>query len=139
MPRHYQQQPNLVSKVVHVNTSNIVVCIDWHDTIDQALNPIGELSSHLVDKLRTLTRIAGNQIEFHIVSYAGQSKIDSTKAGAEHVISQLVAEGLPFRELHLARYPWRKAGQIIYHLCTPGSLSRRRPFRHYKRVQATRH
>ena len=99
VPRHYQQQPNLVSKVVHVNT------------IDQALNPIGELSSHLVDKLRTLTRIAGNQIEFHIVSYAGQSKIDSTKAGAEHVISQLVAEGLPFRELHLARYPCGRQGK----------------------------
>ena len=111
VPRHYQQQPNLVSKVVHVNTSNIVVCIDWHDTIDQALNPIGELSSHLVEKLRTLTRIAGNQIEFHIVSYAGQSKIDSTKAGAEHVISQLIAEGLPFRELHLARYPCGRQGK----------------------------
>ena len=66
VPRHYQQQPNLVSKVVHVSSSNVVVCIDWHDTIDQALNPIGELSTHLVEKLRTLTRIAGNQIEFHI-------------------------------------------------------------------------
>ena len=111
VPRHYQHQPNLVSKVVHVNTSNVVVCIDWHDTIDQALNPVGELSSHLVDKLRSLTRIAGNQIEFHIVSYAGQSKIDSTKAGAEHVISQLIAEGLPFREVHLARYPCGRQGK----------------------------
>ena len=52
IPRHYQHQPNLVSKVVHVSSSNVVVCIDWHDTIDQALNPIGELSSRLVDKLR---------------------------------------------------------------------------------------
>ena len=111
VPRHYQHQPNLVSKVVHVNTSNVVVCIDWHDTIDQALNPVGELSSHLVDKLRSLTRIAGNQIEFHIVSYAGQSKIESTKAGAEHVISQLIAEGLPFREVHLARYPCGRQGK----------------------------
>ena len=111
VPRHYQHQPNLVSKVVHVNTSNVVVCIDWHDTIDQALNPIGELSSRLVDKFRSLTRTAGNQIEFHIVSYAGQSKIESTKAGAEHVISQLIAEGLPFREVHLARYPCGRQGK----------------------------
>ena len=68
IPRHYQHQPNLVSKVVHVSSSNVVVCIDWHDTIDQALNPIGELSSRLVEKLRSLTRVAGNQIEFHIIS-----------------------------------------------------------------------
>ena len=78
VPRHYQQQPKLVSKVVHVNTSNVVVCIDWHDTIDQALNPIGELSTCtcLVEKLRVLTRVAGNRIEFHIVSYAGESKVE---------------------------------------------------------------
>ena len=105
IPRHYQHQPNLVSKVVHVSSSNVVICIDWRDTIDQALNPIGELSTHLVEKLRTLTRVTGNQIEFHIISYAGASKVESTKAGAEHVIGQLVVEGLPFRELHLARYP----------------------------------
>ena len=111
VPRHYQQQPNLVSKVVHVNTSNVVVCIDWHDTIDQALNPIGELSSRLVEKLRSLTRIAGNRIEFHIISYAGASKVESTKAGAEHVISQLIREGLPFKDLHLARHPCGRQGK----------------------------
>ena len=111
IPRHYQHQPNLVSKVVHVSASNIVVCIDWHDTIDQALNPIGELSSRLVEKLRLLTRAAGNQIEFHIISYAGASKVESTRAGAEHVISQLIAEGLPFRELHLARHPCGRQGK----------------------------
>ena len=111
IPRHYQHQPNLVSKVVHVRSSNVVVCIDWHDTIDQALNPIGELSSRLVEKLRLLTRVAGNQIEFHIISYAGASKVESTRAGAEHVISQLIAEGLPFRELHLARHPCGRQGK----------------------------
>ena len=111
IPRHYHQPPKLVSKVVHVSSSNVVVCIDWHDTIDQALNPIGELSSHLVDKLRTLTRVAGNQIEFHIISYAGATKIASTRAGAEHVISQLIAEGLPFREVHLARHPCGRQGK----------------------------
>ena len=111
IPRHYHQQPKLVSKVVHVNTSNVVVCIDWHDTIDQALNPIGELSCRLVDKLRVLTRVAGNRIEFHIVSYAGWPKVESTKAGAEHVIDQLVSEGLPFKELHLARAPCGRQGK----------------------------
>ena len=29
IPRHYQHQPNLVSKVVHIHTSNVVVCVDW--------------------------------------------------------------------------------------------------------------
>ena len=111
VPRHYQQQPNLVSKVVHVSASNVVVCVDWHDTIDQALNPIGELSSRLVEKLRSLTRIAGNRIEFHIISYAGASKVDSTKAGAEHVISQLIREGLPFKDLHLSRHPCGRQGK----------------------------
>ena len=111
IPRHYQHQPKLVSKVVHVNTSNVVVCIDWHDTIDQALNPIGELSTRLVEKLRVLTRVARNRIEFHIVSYAGLSKVESTKAGAEHVISQLIREGLPFKELHLARHPCGRQGK----------------------------
>ena len=111
IPRHYHQAPKLVSKVVHVSSSNVVVCIDWHDAIDQALNPIGELSSHLVDKLRTLTRVAGNQIEFHIILYAGATKIESTRAGAEHVISQLIAEGLPFREVHLARHPCGRQGK----------------------------
>ena len=75
IPRHYQHQPNLVSKVVHIHTSNVVVCVDWHDTIDQALNPIGELPSRLVEKLRGLVRVAGNRIEFHIVSYAGWSRV----------------------------------------------------------------
>ena len=111
IPRHYQQQPTLVSKVVHVSASNVVVCIDWHDTIDQALNPIGELSTRLVEKLRVLTRVAGNRIEFHIVSYAAASKVDSTKAGAEHVISQLINEGLPFKDLHLARHPCGRQGK----------------------------
>ena len=111
VPRHYQQQPNLVPKVVHVSASNVVVCVDWHDTIDQALNPIGELSSRLVEKLRSLTRIAGNRIEFHIISYAGASKVDSTKAGAEHVISQLIREGLPFKDLHLSRHPCGRQGK----------------------------
>ena len=111
IPRHYHQQPKLVSKVVDVNTSNVLVCIDWHDTIDQALGPVGELSSRLVDKLRGLTRVAGNRIEFHIVSYAGWSKVESTKAGAEHVIGQLVSEGLPFKELHLARAPCGRQGK----------------------------
>jgi len=58
-----------------------------------------------------LTRVAGNRIEFHIVSYAGASKVDSTKAGAEHVISQLIREGLPFKDLHLARHPCGRQGK----------------------------
>ena len=116
VPRHYQHQPKLVSRVVHVNTQNIIVCIDWHDTLDQALNPIGELSSHLVEKFRALTRIAGNRIEFHVVSYAGASKVESTKASAEHVIGQLIYQGLPFRELHLARHPCGREGKAS--ICT---------------------
>ena len=111
IPRHYQHHSKLVSKVVHVNTSNIVVCVDWHDTLDQALNAIGELSSRLVEKLRALVRIAGNRIEFHIVSYAGASKVEATKASAEHVIGQLVYQGLPFKELHLARHPCGREGK----------------------------
>ena len=89
----------------------VVVCIDWHDTLDQALNAIGELSSRLVEKFRALTRIAGNRIEFHIVSYAGASKVDATKASAEHVIGQLIYQGLPFKELHLARHPCGREGK----------------------------
>ena len=112
IPRHYQHQPNLVSRVIHIDASNVVVCVDWHDTIDQALNPIGELSPRLVEKLRSLVRAAGNRIEFHIVSYAGLSKVESTKEGAQqHVIDQLVREGLPFKELHLAWAPCGRQGK----------------------------
>ena len=111
IPRHYQHQPNLVSRVIHIDASNVVVCVDWHDTLDQALNPIGELSPRLVEKLRSLVRAAGNRIEFHIVSYAGVSKVESTKEGAQHVIDQLVREGLPFKELHLAWAPCGRQGK----------------------------
>ena len=111
VPRHYQHQPNLVSRVIHIDAANVVVCVDWHDTLDQALNPIGELSSRLVEKLRSLVRAAGNRIKFHIVSYAGASKVESTKEGAQHVIDQLVREGLPFKELHLAWAPCGRQGK----------------------------
>ena len=50
-------------------------------------------------------------IEFHIVSYAGWSKAESTRAGAEHVIDQLAREGLPFKELHLAWAPCGRQGK----------------------------
>ena len=35
-PRHHYQGGRLVSQVVHVDAGNIIVCLDWHDTLDQA-------------------------------------------------------------------------------------------------------
>ena len=110
-PRRYQEPTRLVSQVVHIDSSNIVVCLDWHDTLDQALNPIGELPSHLVEKFRSLVRLAENRIEFHIVSYAGWSKIEGTKASAEYLIDSLNRQGLPFREVHFSRAPCGREGK----------------------------
>ena len=102
-PRHHYQSGRLVSQVVHVDASNIIVCLDWHDTLDQALNAIGLLDTRLVDKFRQVCRAANNRIEFHIVSYAGASKVQSTKDGAEYLISDLISKGIPFKDLHLTR------------------------------------
>lgn len=113
-PRHHGpplEQPRLVCQVAHVDTSNIIVCIDWHDTLDQALNPVGYVDSRIVEKFRNLVRLAENRIEFHIVSYAGWSKLESTKAAARHLIDFLVQNGLPFREIHFARHPCGREGK----------------------------
>ena len=110
-PRHHYQGGRLVSQVVHVDTSNIIVCLDWHDTLDQALNAIGLLDNRLVDRFRQLCRVANNRIEFHIVSYAGASKVQQTKDGAEYLISDLISKGIPFKDLHLTRYPCGSEGK----------------------------
>ena len=97
--------------MVHVDTSNIVICIDWHDTIDQALNPLGLLDNWLVDKFRQVARVAGNRVEFHIVSDAGASKIEQTRESAEYFISDLIGKGINFKELYLTRYPCGQEGK----------------------------
>ena len=110
-PRHHYQGGRLVSQVVHVDTSNIIVCLDWHDTLDQALNAIGLLDNRIVDRFRQLCRVANNRIEFHIVSYAGACKVQQTKDGAEYLISDLISKGIPFKDLHLTRYPCGSGGK----------------------------
>ena len=103
--------PRLVSRVVHVDTRNIVICVDWHDTLDQALNAVGELNQRVVDRFRAVCRIAKNRVEFHIVSYAGESRIEGTRAGATHLIDFLNRNGIPFRDLHLVRHPCGREGK----------------------------
>ena len=97
--------------MVEVDASNIRICVDWHDTLDQALNAVGELNQRLVDRFRAICRISNNRVEFHIVSYAGESKVQSTTEGANHLIDFLVRHGIPFRRLHLARHPCGREGK----------------------------
>ena len=113
-PKHHGPQLReapLISPVVEIDSSNIRVCIDWHNTLDQALNAVGELNARIVDRFRAVCRIARNRIEFHIVSYAGESKVEGTTQGANHLIDFLTRNGIPFRELHLARYPCGREGK----------------------------
>ena len=94
-----------------MDAGNIIVCLDWHDTLDQALNAIGLLDNRIIDKFRQVCRVANNRIEFHIVSYAGASKVQQTKDGAEYLISDLISKGIPFKDLHLTRYPCGSEGK----------------------------
>ena len=74
--------------------------------------PLTRLLVHSVNSLPVWLRSSVVWlIEFHIVSYAGWSKAESTRAGAEHVIDQLAREGLPFKELHLAWAPCGRQGK----------------------------
>ena len=70
---------------------NIKICLDWHDTLDQALNSEGCFDQHLIDKFNRATLAANNRIEFHvhILSYAGFNKVESIRRGANHLINQL--------------------------------------------------
>ena len=110
-PRHHYAGSGLVSQVVHVDASNVIICLDWHDTLDQALNAIGLLDNRVIDRFRHICRTANNRVEFHIVSYAGASKVQQTKDGAEYLISDLISKGIPFKDLHLARYPCGPEGK----------------------------
>ena len=83
---------------------NIKICLDWHDTLDQALNSKGSFD-HLIDKFNRVILAADNRVEFHILSYAGLSKVESIRRGANHLIDQLRSQGLPFEQLHLAKHP----------------------------------
>ena len=94
-----------------MDTRNIVICVDWHDTLDQALNAVGELNQRVVDRFRAVCRIAKKRVEFHIVSYAGESKVEGTRAGATHLIDFLNRNGIPFRDLHLVRHPCGREGK----------------------------
>ena len=84
---------------------NIKICLDWHDTLDQALNSEGSFDQHLIDKFNRVISAANNRIEFHILSYAGFNKVESTRQGANHLINQLRSQNLPFEQLHLAKHP----------------------------------
>ena len=84
---------------------NIKICLDWHDTLDQALNSQGSFDQHLIDKFNRVILAANNRIEFHILSYAGFNKVESTRQGANHLINQLRSPNLPFEQLHLAKHP----------------------------------
>ena len=46
-----------------------------------------------------------------IVSYAGWSKIEGTKASAEYLIDELNREGVPFKEVHFSRAPCGREGK----------------------------
>ena len=90
---------------------NIIICLDWHDTLDQALNSQGSFDQHLIDKFNRVILAANNRIEFHILSYAGFNNIDSTRRGANHLIDQLRSLNLPFEQLHLAKHPCGAQGK----------------------------
>jgi len=90
---------------------NIKVCLDWHDTLDQALNSEGSFEQYLIDKFKRILLAANNRVEFHILSYAGFSKVESTRRGANHLIDQLRSQGLPFEHLHLAKHPCGAQGK----------------------------
>ena len=105
------QAPPLVSKVVELEAGNIRICIDWHDTLDQALNGLGFLDKHLVEKFRRIVRVSNNQVEFHIVSYAGYSKLESTDRAARHLIDNLNSQGIPFKDVRFSRRPCGPEGE----------------------------
>ena len=90
---------------------NIKICLDWHDMLDQALNPQGSFDQHLIDKFNRVVLAANNRIEFQILSYAGFNKVESTRQGANHLIDQLRSLGLPFEQLHLAKHPCGAQGK----------------------------
>ena len=97
---------------------NIKICLDWHDTLDQALNHQGSFDQHLIDKFNKVILAANNRVEFHILSYAGFNKVESTRQGANHLINQLKSLGLPFEQLHLAKHPCGAQGKssVLYQL-----------------------
>ena len=90
---------------------NIIICLDWHDTLDQALNSEGSFDQYLIDKFKRVILAANNRVEFHILSYAGFNKIESTRQGANHLIGKLRSLDLPFKRLHLAKHPCGAQGK----------------------------
>ena len=70
--------------------------------LDHALNPLG-IDRHLVDKFRNIVLLAENRTEFHMVSYAGYSKLESTESSDRHLIQNLVSHGIPFEDVHFSR------------------------------------
>jgi len=103
--------PPLVLEAPASVPGNIKICLDWHDTLDQALNSEGSFDQYLIDKFKRIVLAANNRVEFHILSHAGFNKIESTRRCANHLIYQLKSQGLPFEHLHLAKHPCGAQGK----------------------------
>ena len=65
----------------------------------------------MIERFKNIVRLASNGIEFHIVSYAAWSKIESTRSAAQYLINHLVSHALPFKRLHFAKHPCGKEGK----------------------------
>ena len=93
------------------HSGNVRVCVDWHDTLDQALNFAGHLDSFLIERFQNIVKLTNNRVEFYIVSYAGWSKKEETRRAAEHLIADLVNHGIPFKSVNFSTYPCGKQGK----------------------------
>ena len=93
------------------HAGNIRVCVDWHDTLDQALNHAGHFDSYLIEQFQNIVKLTNNRFEFYIVSYAGWSKKEDTRKAATRLIADLVNHGIPFKSINFATYPCGKQGK----------------------------
>ena len=87
--RHRERTPpQVVPQVAEVDRSNIIICFDWHNTLDSALNPL-KLYQSIVDKFLELDQAAHGRVEYHVVSYSGVETGRKTKDTAENLIGYI--------------------------------------------------
>eukprot|EP00435_Cladocopium_sp_Y103_P069288 s77_g33.t1 len=116
------QRAQFVDPPAAVPSHRLKVFFDWHDTLDSALNSVLLFDQSIVEKFVDLTRRTGNNIEYHIVSFAGGGKVRSTYETASNLCEWLRNRGLPFKSVSVCSDPTGPNGKTPIIVAHEGNI-----------------
>eukprot|EP00435_Cladocopium_sp_Y103_P029162 s2193_g7.t1 len=116
------QRARFIDTPPAVPSPRLKVFFDWHDTLDCALNALYLFDDSIVEKFAELTRRTGNNIEYHIVSFAGGGKVRSTYDQASDLCEFLRNRGLPFKSVSVVSEPTGPGGKVPIILSYEGNI-----------------